>query len=125
MIDEKYLLNKSATNKFIDVKKTTEILAQYGISHNEKKTRDLIAKGRLKARGKGDNPNDRRSGYEISEKNIYDLVVQEIPIMKQFLDLAHSATKSTTKAPAKGTSKPTVRKTTKKSTKATEDVKTN
>jgi len=113
MIDNKYIVNKLSTNKFYDVKETTEILEKYGISHNEKKTRDLIAKGRLKARAKGENANDRRSGYEVSEKNIYDLIVQEIPIMKDFLDLASSATKEASK------------KTTKKSQKTVQDVKTN
>lgn len=86
MLDKKYLINKQATNKFYDVKEATDILSKYGISHNEKKTRDLIAKNRLKATAKGDNPNDRRSGYKVSEKAIYDLVTEEIPIIKDMLE---------------------------------------
>lgn len=94
MIKEKYLVRKSATNKFYNVKETTEILAQYGLAFNEKKTRDLIAKNRLKGQLKGTNPDDRRSGYEISEKSIYDLVVSEIPIMKDLLDVVQQNKKT-------------------------------
>lgn len=86
MLDKKYLVSKLATNKFYNVSEATDILSKYGISHNEKKTRDLIAKNKLKARGKGTNPNDRRSGYEVSEKAIYDLIIEEIPIMKDMLE---------------------------------------
>lgn len=84
-MNTEFILSKLRTNKKYDVKQATVILYQYGISHNEKKTRDLIAKGKLVAKEKG-NPGDRRSGYEIKESDIYDLVVSEIPIMKPIFE---------------------------------------
>lgn len=80
------LLNKNATRKTYDVSEATIILQSYGLSHNEKKTRDLIAKGKLRATKRGEDERDRRSGYEMTEKALYDLVVNEIPIMKKIFD---------------------------------------
>lgn len=86
-MNDKYLLNKFSTKTMYDVKESTDILNKFGISHNEKKTRELILKGKLSAKNKNkNNENDRRSGYEISEKALYDLVVNEIPIMKVIFD---------------------------------------
>ena len=78
-------LSKNSTRKTYDVREATVILQQFGLSHNEKKTRDLISKNKLKARSKGDE-NDRRSGYEMTEKALYDFVVGDIPILKKWFD---------------------------------------
>lgn len=86
------ILNKNATRKFYDVKETTYILQQYGLAHNEKKTRDLIRQQKLVARNKGTDPNDRRSGFEISEKAIYDFVTGEIPIIKDLYKMLEEKT---------------------------------
>ena len=86
----KYILSKFKTNSKLDVKEATDILMQFGISHNEEKTRDLIAKGKLAATAKGNNPRDRPSGYVITEKAIYDLVITEIPIMKDIFEHINS-----------------------------------
>jgi len=53
-------MNKKSTLPTKTVKQATVILAQYGISHNDHKTRDYIAKGKLKAVPQG-NEGDRRS----------------------------------------------------------------
>ncbi|HDR7743930.1 hypothetical protein OCD85_27640 [Bacillus pacificus] len=84
MKDKLLTLSKFATKRKYTVKEATSILTEFGISKSIKTTRDLITKGELKATLKGDNPNDRRSGYEISEKALYDLVVKRIPIMKDY-----------------------------------------
>lgn len=98
-MDIKYQLSKFSTARYYDVKQATDILQRFGIAHNEKKTRDLIGKGKLVAKSNG-SPNDRRSGYSVSEKALYDLVVTEIPIMKEVFE-HFNAKKPTKKAPIK------------------------
>jgi DNA-binding ferritin-like protein (Dps family) len=61
------------------------------------KTRDLIGKGKLRAIKLGD-PKDYRAGYEITEKDLYDLVVTEIPIMREILDHLLNVKKTKLKA---------------------------
>jgi len=102
-MDIKYQLSKFSTAKYYDVKQATDILQRFGISHNEKKTRELIAKGKLVAKSNG-SPNDRRSGYSVSEKALYDLVVTEIPIMKEIFE--HFNAKKPTKKPQNKAVKP-------------------
>jgi hypothetical protein len=83
--------NKASLTNYYKVPEATEILAQWGISKTEKKTRDLISKNRLNAKTAGNNPNDRRSGFLISEKSIYDLIVEEIPLAKQIIEKERSS----------------------------------
>lgn len=73
------------TNKHYTTLEATEILMQWGLSINEKKTRDLIRTGKLEAKRAGDDPNDRRSGYQITGKNLYDFIIDQIPIAKDLL----------------------------------------
>ena len=85
-MEQKYVLNKFNTRTEYDVKETTDILSVFGLAHNERKTREIISKGRLKGEFSGKNPNDRRSGYVVTEKALYDFVVGEIPIMKEIFE---------------------------------------
>jgi hypothetical protein len=78
--------NKFSSNKYYKVPEVTEILIQWGLSKNDKKTRDLITRGRLQAIKAGNDPDDRRSGYMISEKSIYDFIISQIPIAKEIID---------------------------------------
>lgn len=68
-----------------DVAKATEILREYGLVKDAKGTRLLIQKGRLHANHNGNNPDDRRAGYSITGKAIYDLVTREIPAVDKLL----------------------------------------
>lgn len=98
-----YVMNKFVTSRFRNVKETTEILQLYGLSKNEKKTRELIRSKRLVARKEeGVHEDDRRSGYVISEKAIYDFIVESIPIMKEiFEELKEDKPKGTIKTAKK------------------------
>lgn len=84
MSEINYYPSPYETNKTYNVVETTEILIQWGLSINEKKTRDLIAKKRIDAKRAG-SENDRRSGYLITGKAIYDFIIEEIPIAKTLL----------------------------------------
>jgi hypothetical protein len=102
-MDKKYVVSKFNTAKNIKVPEATEILYQYGIVNSvsdERKTRELITKGRLEAgKAAGANPHDRRSPYLTSQNAIYKLIVQEIPIMKDiFEELEKNAATKTTKS---------------------------
>lgn len=88
--------SKFATNKNYKVPEATEILAHWGIAKTEKKTRDLISKGKLKAEKAGDNPDDRRSGYLITEKAIYELITSEIPAAKEAIEIINEKKASKT-----------------------------
>jgi len=81
----KLILNRFATNRKYNVKESTEILAQYGIAKTEKRTRELIRQSQLRAEKVG-HPQDHRSGYEVTEKALYDLVIERIPAMKEIFE---------------------------------------
>lgn len=83
-MENTYIINPSKTRKIYDLKQATEILKQYGLSHNVNKTNNLILKGRLVALN-SDSPDRWRTGLEVTEKAIYDYVIKEIPIMKEIL----------------------------------------
>jgi hypothetical protein len=86
VINMKYVPKKEAGRKTYDVKQTTEFLKQYGLSNSEKKTRDLILKGKLRGKSAGENPDDRRAGKKVSERAIYDYIVSEIPILEDIFE---------------------------------------
>lgn len=82
------------------VPEVTDILKQWGISHNDKKTRDLIQKGKLIARSAGQDPKDKRAGYLIRESDVYKLILEEIPIYKEIIE---PKIKKADKKPSEGT----------------------
>lgn len=113
-MNNNYLVNKKSTVLNKTVKEATEILAQYGISHNEHKTRDYISKGKLKAVPQG-KEGDRRKGYLMNEKALYELIVSEIPIMKEiFEELMKPTAKPTSKPTPRGQAQKKATTTTKK-----------
>lgn len=71
----------SHTNNPHNVKEATEVLAYWGLSSNEKKTRELINKGKLEAEWSG-NEGDRRAGYVVHGRDIYNYIVAQIPPAK-------------------------------------------
>lgn len=83
----KYIPSKFSTRPNLNAEQATEILMQFGIANTKKRTYELIREGRLRAtKPKDSNPRDRRIPYEISEKALYDLIVTQIPFMREIFE---------------------------------------
>lgn len=68
-----------------DVKTATEILRTYGLSSSIDKTWRLIREGKLLGIHAGNNPKDKRAGYTITEEEIYNFVIREIPALSEYI----------------------------------------
>lgn len=99
------VVNKNKTRTIYDVPEATDILRQYGLSTGDQMTRYLIRNKRLDARNKSNNPNDKKSGFEITEKALYDFIVTEIPIMKHFFETLYEKERQVPKKVAKSVPK--------------------
>lgn len=84
MTKTNYYLSPTSKAKYT-VPEATEILSGWGLSHNDKKTRDLINKGKISAEKAGKNPNDHRSGYVVKSKALYDFITSEIPLASEVM----------------------------------------
>ena len=104
-------LNKASLTKYYKIPEVTGILKQWGISKSDKKTRELILRNKMIAKMAGDNPNDRRSGLLVSEKSIYDLIVEEIPLAKEIMEEKRKSTPKPSKPKRAATTKKTEIKT--------------
>lgn len=69
------------------VSETTEILGQYGLSSSDNVTRRLIREGSIKATPAGVNAKDKRSGYDILERDIYKYIVSKIEAMAEIFPI--------------------------------------
>lgn len=91
-MEQKYIMSKFSTKPQYNVAQMTEILQVFGVVHNERKTRDLIIKGRIDAKINGPET-DRRAGYIASQKALYDAIVKHCPIMKEVFEAEYEAEK--------------------------------
>lgn len=78
------MLNAKGKVKY-DVKTATEILRTYGLSSSVDKTWRLIREGKILAVHAGENPLDKRAGYTITEEEIFNFVIREIPALSEYI----------------------------------------
>lgn len=87
-VDKKIILNKFASKTdALSVKEATVILQAYGLSASERRTRELISRASNPLKGQMAKAGDRREGYKIERKDLYDFIISEIPIMKTYFDI--------------------------------------
>lgn len=109
-MESKYIMSKYSTKPQYNVAQMTEILEVFGVVHNERKTRDLIQKGRINAQLNGAKT-DRRAGYIASQKALYDAIIEHCPIMKEIFEAEYvEEKKRKTKAAAQRSKREALKK---------------